>query len=77
MNREQEVKQCFKENPDLYHKTLDQVAMFFLLQGEISSAYTREAAIRQARYFRNELWKLDADLVAKLDEKWKEEMAIK
>lgn len=75
-SRTAEVEACFKENPELFKKTLDQVGIFFLLQGELSSSYTRDAALKKARFYRNELWKIDPDVAKALDEKWEKELSI-
>lgn len=74
--REEEIELCFKQNPDLLGKSMKQIAMFFMIQGELSASHTREAMTRKANFYRHKLGLLDDAIMKEADQKWKEEMDL-
>lgn len=76
MRREDDIDQCFKQNPDLLGKSVKQIALFFYIQGELAASHTREAMMRKCNYYRHKLGLIDLDLQKEADEKWKKEMDL-
>jgi hypothetical protein len=62
-----EVLQCFKENPELIHKRLEDIGEFFYLQGLLYQSNIIEALQNKYIHFQKHL--SDADL-AKANKSW-------
>jgi len=77
LNLRMEVQQMFKENPDLVGKSVQAIAEFFLLQGELKYSLLREAADNKFNYYRNRFHESDPELVEKLDEQWDKAAGVK
>jgi hypothetical protein len=65
----EEVKQCFKENPDLINKRLEDIGEFFYLQGLLYQSNILEAMKNKYIHYQKHL--SDQDL-ARADKSWKE-----
>lgn len=64
-----EVKQCFKENPDLINRRLEDIAEFFYLQGLLYQSNILEAMKNKYIHYQKHL--SDDDL-ERADKSWKE-----
>lgn len=73
---DEEVDHCFREHPELYKKTLREIAIFFLIQGELKYSGVKNAATSKADFYRMRLMDLDAEYCAKLDKEWREAVHI-
>ena len=64
-----EVKKCFKENPNLIHKKLEDIAEFFYLQGLLYQSNCLEAMKNKYIHFQKHL---DDESLERATESWKE-----
>lgn len=70
--REKEIEQILQKNPDLYRRSVHQLALFFYIQGELSSSHTRTIAEKKADFYRHRLGVLDNDLMLECDQALKD-----
>lgn len=60
-NREKEIEKCFKENPDLIGKRVKEIALFFLIQGELRQSHVVKLATSRADLYRQRLTELSEE----------------
>lgn len=70
MNYEREVEECFKENPKLIGKSLREIAIFFLVQGEVRFSLLRDTLNHKADYFLMRLMEVDKEAAEKAMKNW-------
>jgi hypothetical protein len=68
MSIETEVVQCFKENPELIFKRINEIAEFFYIQGQLHQSNISEAMRQKYVHYRKTL---PTELRLKADEEWK------
>lgn len=71
VNYEREVEKCFQENPHLLGKSLREIAIFFMVQGELRFSLLRETLNHKADYFLCRLEEADKDAAEEAKKKWK------
>jgi hypothetical protein len=62
------VKSELERNRDLYKKSVEQLALYFFIQGELASSHSMEIAMRKAAFYRHRLGALDHKLMLECDE---------
>ena len=70
-----EVEATFKENPDVVNMTLQELAIFFMVQGELRYSLLRETLNNKADYFAMRLKEADKEAYAKAKEEWEKATA--
>lgn len=67
-SREKEIEQIFAKNPELLNRSPRQLALYFYIQGELSSSHTREISSMKAAFYRHRLGIENPDLQKECDE---------
>jgi len=67
---EQEIDINFAENPDLYNKTLKDIARFFMIQGQVRYSLLEAVVNRKADYFAMRLRDADPESYEKAIKEW-------
>lgn len=65
-----EVEATFKENPNVVNMTLHELAIFFMVQGELRYSLLRETLQNKSNYFAMRLKEADKEAYAKAKEEW-------
>lgn len=65
-----EIKACFRENPELVQKSLYEIARWFYIQGELRYSSLREVLSSKTNYFRCRLYDINAEAGAEADKHW-------
>lgn len=64
-----EIKRCFKENPDLIYKRLEDIGEFFYIQGILYQSNALEAARQKVMHYKKHL---DDSARERADKAWEE-----
>ena len=67
-----EVKDCFRDNPKLASMTIQQIAEFFVLQGELRYSLLKQVLENKASYYAMRLRDADKEQYDKAKEFWDE-----
>ena len=67
----EEVEKCFQENPDLIGKSLKEIALFFMVQGEVRFSLLRSTLNHKANFMYCRLRDRDAKAAEKALKDWK------
>ena len=70
MTLEDEVEKSFEENPHLVRKSLREIAIFFMVQGELRYSLLRQTLNHKADFFLSRLYDLDASYAEKMEKEW-------
>ena len=76
MTLEDEINLNFTENPDLYNRTLKEIARFFMIQGQIRYSLLEATVNKKADYFAMRLKDASPEAYEKAYKEWNKAASI-
>lgn len=70
MTREEEVRMHFTDNPEMYLKSMEQIAIYFLIQGEVRFSLLESTLNNKWKYFAMRLKDKDPEGYEKAIKEW-------
>ena len=76
MTMDEEIKLIFAENPDLYTRSLEGIARYFMIQGQVRYSLLEASVNNKAKYFMMRLKDSDPESYEKAIKEWNKAASI-